>query len=131
MIELIQPFIDYLYIIASVLFIIGLKMLGKASLASRGNAISSVGMLIAIVATCLLAGMEYQWILLGMVIGSAIGVVAAYGVKMTSMPEMVGLLNGFGGLASMLVAWAEYHKWVKMGWAEYAATLMPANPAAI
>jgi NAD(P) transhydrogenase subunit beta len=129
MIARIQPFVDYLYIIASVLFIIGLKMLSKAEQARRGNLVSSIGMLLAIVATCLLAGMEYHWILLGVVIGSAIGVVSAYGVKMTSMPEMVGLLNGFGGLASMLVAWAEYHKWVKMGWAEYATTLLPSNPA--
>jgi NAD(P) transhydrogenase subunit beta len=130
MIAHIQPFINYLYIFASVLFIIGLKMLSRADTARRGNFISSVGMLIAIIATCLLAGMEYHWILVGILIGSAIGAVAAHGVKMTSMPEMVGLLNGFGGLASMLVAWAEYHKWVSLGWTDYAVTLLPDNPAA-
>ncbi|MCO5044125.1 MAG: NAD(P)(+) transhydrogenase (Re/Si-specific) subunit beta [Kiritimatiellae bacterium] len=124
------PFINYLYILASVLFIIGLKMLSRADTARKGNLISAVGMLIAIVATCLLVGMEYKWILVGIAIGSAIGAIAAQSVKMTSMPEMVGLLNGFGGLASMLVAWAEYHKWHAMGWAEYAKTLLPDNPAA-
>lgn len=130
MIAHIQPFIDYLYIVASVLFIIGLKMLGHADTAKRGNGLSAVGMLIAIVATCLLTGMEYQWILVGILIGSVVGIFAAQSVKMTSMPEMVGLLNGFGGLASMLVAWAEYHKWVSVGWTEYAKTLLPSNPEA-
>ncbi|MCX7819907.1 MAG: NAD(P)(+) transhydrogenase (Re/Si-specific) subunit beta [Kiritimatiellae bacterium] len=123
-----HPLITALYIVASGLFIIGLKMLNRAATARRGNLISGVGMLTAIVATCLLAGMRFEWILLGAVVGSAIGAVAAYAVKMTAMPEMVGLFNGFGGLASMLVAWAEYHKWRQEGWTAYHQLLGPGAP---
>ncbi len=101
---------NYLYIAASVLFIFGLKMLGRASSARRGNGVSAVGMLIAIVATLLRSGMDYQWIIAGCIIGSIIGAASARMVKMTAMPEMVGLFNGFGGLASLLVGWAEFHK---------------------
>jgi H+-translocating NAD(P) transhydrogenase subunit beta len=97
------------YIAAAVLFILGLKMLGSQATARRGNLISAVGMLIAVVATLLTKGLSYQWIFVGLVIGSAVGAVAAYAVKMTAMPEMVGLFNGFGGLASLLVGWSEYH----------------------
>lgn len=123
-----HPLITSLYIVASALFIVGLKMLNRAATARRGNMISGVGMLTAIVATCLLAGMKFQWILLGAVAGSAIGAVAAYAVKMTAMPEMVGLFNGFGGLASMIVAWAEFHKWRAEGWSAYHALLGPGAP---
>lgn len=128
MTEILQPFINYFYIVASVLFVVGLKMLNRASTARRGNVVSGIGMLIAIIATCLLAGMEFQWIIVGCVIGAAIGAVASYAVKMTSMPEMVGLFNGFGGLASLLVAWAEFHKWQVMGWSDYYLTLGTGAP---
>ncbi len=101
---------NYLYIAASIFFIYGLKMLGKASTARKGNLVSAIGMLIAIVATLILAKLDLKWIALGAVIGSVIGAAAARLVKMTSMPEMVGLFNGFGGLASLLVGWAEYHR---------------------
>ena len=102
--------IELSYIISAVLFILGLKMLSKASTAVRGNMISAVGMLIAIVATLLYSGMSYHWILIGMVLGGVIGTVAAIRVPMTSMPEFVALFNGTGGLASLLVGWAEYNK---------------------
>jgi H+-translocating NAD(P) transhydrogenase subunit beta len=128
MIDRIQPLINYLYIAASVLFVIGLKMLNRADTARRGNLVSSAGMLIAIAATLLLKGIAFQWILLGAVVGSAIGVVAARAVKMTAMPEMVGLFNGFGGLASMLVAWAEFHKWRQIGWTAYQSLLGAGAP---
>jgi len=98
----------FAYIAASILFITGLKMLGRAETAKRGNRISAVGMLIAVVATLLAGGLDYTWIVLGLVLGGAIGAVAARRVQMTGMPEMVALLNGSGGLASMLVGWAEY-----------------------
>ena len=98
----------FAYIVASILFITGLKMLGRASTAKRGNAVSAVGMLIAVVATLLAGGLDYTWILVGLVVGTAIGAIAARRVQMTEMPEMVALLNGSGGLASMLVGWAEY-----------------------
>ena len=99
----------YLYIAASIFFIYGLKMLSKASTARKGNMVSAIGMLIAVVATLMSAELSLKWILLGGVIGSVIGAAAARLVKMTSMPEMVGLFNGFGGLASLLVGWAEFH----------------------
>ncbi len=107
-----KALIDVAYIIASVMFIFGLKMLSRAETARRGNMLSSAGMLLAIIATLLLKGLAYQWIVLGAILGSLIGGVAARSVKMTAMPEMVGLFNGFGGMASLLVGWAEYHKWV-------------------
>lgn len=104
-----ESVIPYLYIAASGLFIMGLKRLSRAATARRGNLISAGGMLLAIVATLLYAGMSFRWIAVGAVVGAAIGVVAARRVKMTAMPEMVGLFNGLGGLASLLVGWAEYH----------------------
>jgi NAD(P) transhydrogenase subunit beta len=125
MFESTHPFITTLYIVASVLFIVGLKMMNRAATARKGNLVSGVGMLIAILATCILTGMEFKWILVGAVVGSAIGAVSSYAVKMTAMPEMVGIFNGFGGLASMLVSWAELVKWRSMGWEAYAKTLGP------
>lgn len=85
-------------------------MLGKQSSARRGNLLSALGMLVAIVATLLEKNIDFQWILLGAVIGSIIGGVAAYRVQMTAMPEMVALFNGSGGLASLLLGWWEYQK---------------------
>ena len=101
--------IEWAYIVAAILFILGLKLLGKQASARRGNLLSAVGMLVAIVATLLVSGLHYQWIIIGAVIGSAIGAVAAQRVRMTAMPEMVALFNGAGGLASLLVGWVEYH----------------------
>jgi NAD(P) transhydrogenase subunit beta len=103
-------YIDILYIVSAVLFIIGLKMLGAQATARRGNLISAIGMLVAIVATLMYKGISFQWILVAMAGGTAIGAWAAQAVKMTAMPEMVGLFNGLGGLASLLVGWAEYQK---------------------
>jgi NAD(P) transhydrogenase subunit beta len=94
------------YIIASVLFIIGLKRLGSAATARNGNLLSAVGMGLAMLATLVDSGFSWTWILLGIAIGSAIGAVAAKRVPMTGMPEMVALFNGSGGLASVLVGWA-------------------------
>ena len=99
----------YGYIAASILFIIGLKMLGAARTARRGNLLSAVGMLLAVVVTLLHHGLAYTWILVGALLGTAVGAVAAYTVPMTDMPQMVALFNGFGGLASLLVGWATYH----------------------
>ena len=112
--------INFAYIVASILFILGLKMLGRQASARRGNLVSSVGMLIAVVVTLLdKQVIDYTWIVVGMITGSVIGVVCARVVKMTSMPEMVALLNGFGGLASLLVGWAEYGKIRAYGWDRY------------
>ena len=99
--------INLAYVAAAVLFVIGLKMLGSPATARRGNLLSAIGMLIAVVVTLLDQGIvNYQYILLGFVIGAAIGAAAARLVAMTSMPELVALFNGFGGLASLLVGWA-------------------------
>lgn len=105
-----NPLITFCYILSSVLFIFGLKMLSSAETARRGNLVSAVGMLLAIVATLLMQGMDYTYIIVGVVVGSAVGAVAAMRVPMTSMPEFVALFNGSGGLASLLVGWAEYEK---------------------
>jgi len=97
------------YLLAAALFIFGLRMLSHPRTARQGNWLSSVGMLIAIVVT--LADREivsYTTIIAGLVVGSAIGWILAVRVQMTAMPQMVGMLNGFGGLASGLVALAEY-----------------------
>lgn len=109
-----EGLIELCYIVASVLFIFGLKMLGKPTTARRGNLLSAVGMLLAIVATLLYKEVvSFKWIVIGSMIGALAGGVSAYAVKMTSMPEMVALFNGFGGLASLLVGWSEYHRqWV-------------------
>lgn len=97
------------YLIAAVLFIIGLKMLGSATTARRGNLFSSIGMLIAIVVTLLDKKIvDYTLIMGGLAIGAALGLWLARAVQMTQMPQMVGVLNGFGGGASALVAYAEY-----------------------
>lgn len=102
--------INFAYVISAALFIFGLKMLSSPATARRGNLISAVGMLLAIVVTLFSQGIDYKWILVGVVIGSAIGLVAALKVEMTSMPEMVALFNGFGGISSLLLAWSEYHQ---------------------
>ena len=104
-----QTLIDLGYIVASILFIIGIKMLGRPERARRGNLVSALGMLIAIVAVLFECCLDFTWVIGGLVIGSAIGVIAARTVQMTSMPQMVALLNGFGGIASFLVGWENYH----------------------
>ena len=103
-------FVNIAYIVASVLFIYGLKMLGRAETARRGNLVSAAGMLLAILVTLSVSGLAYTWIFVGLAVGAVIGVVAARTVQMTQMPEMVALLNGSGGLASLLVGWAEYQR---------------------
>ena len=92
------------YVVAAGLFIFGLKMLGSPDTARKGNGISAIGMLVAIVAALLDQGIvQFEYILGGMVVGGTIGAVAARTVAMTSMPEMVALFNGVGGAASGLV----------------------------
>ncbi len=94
------------YIVSAVLFVFGLKMLGSPATARRGNMLSSIGMLIAVVAGLSAEGIvDYKLIAIGMVVGAIIGASAARLVAMTSMPEMVALFNGTGGVASLLVGW--------------------------
>ena len=102
-------FLDVLYIIAFGLFIQGLRGLSGPTTAVQGNRIAGVGMAIAVVAT-LLQPEEGNWglIVLGVALGTAIGIPAARQVKMTAMPQMVALFNGVGGGAVFLIAWAEF-----------------------
>ncbi|MEN8006327.1 MAG: NAD(P)(+) transhydrogenase (Re/Si-specific) subunit beta [Candidatus Krumholzibacteriota bacterium] len=100
--------VNLAYVVASILFIRGMKGLTHPRTAVQGNLTSALGMLLAVVATLLANGLDYQWILLGAVIGGLIGGIAATRVQMTQMPEMVALFNGFGGGASVMVAGAAF-----------------------
>ncbi len=96
------------YIVASVLFIMGLKRLGHPSTARTGNRMAAVAMLIAVVVTLIDRQIvQIPWIITGFIIGAAIGAVLARRVQMTAMPQLVAVFNGFGGAASALVASAE------------------------
>ena len=96
------------YIISSVLFITGIKMLGKEATAVKGNFLSAVAMFIAVGITCI--GLVNPIVLFsGILLGAIIGSFIALKVKMTSIPEMVALFNGFGGLATFLIAWSEFN----------------------
>jgi len=115
------------YLVSAVLFITGLKRLSHPDTARGGNRLAAIGMLLAIVAT--LVGeqiLTWQWIIGGLLIGTVVGGFMARFVKMTDMPQMVGLFNGFGGLASGLVAAAEYLRY-SMGVAGTAEVPMDAS----
>jgi len=104
-----ENFIAVLYIVAFSLFIVGLMGLTGPKTAVRGNRIAAVGMAIAVIATFLIPGIgNWGLIILGIVIGTAIGVPAARNVRMTAMPQMVALFNGVGGGAIALIAWSEF-----------------------
>lgn len=97
------------YLIASILFILGIKDLGKVKTARRGNLFAALGMLLAVVVTLWDQNIiSFELIIAGFIIGAVIGTVLALKIQMTGMPQMVALLNGFGGIASLLVATAEY-----------------------
>lgn len=116
MTEFLPSAIQISYLAAACLFIIGLKQLGSPATARRGNILGAIGMLVAIVATLLDRNvLNYEMILVGILIGSALGTVMAQRVEMTAMPQMVGLLNGFGGAASALVAVGEFWKVLNSG----------------
>jgi NAD(P) transhydrogenase subunit beta len=107
--------INLVYIVASVCFILGLKMLSSPATARKGNLISAIGMFLAVAVTLLSRGIiSYQWIVIGIIAGGLIGAVAARMIAMTQMPEMVALFNGFGGIASLLVGWAAFHPVVQL-----------------
>lgn len=94
-----------IYLLSAVLFILGLKRMTRVKNAKSGNIMSAVAMLLAVVGALLeYQVVNYQWILIGLIAGGAIGGIAAVKVEMTSMPEMVALFNGSGGAASAVVA---------------------------
>jgi H+-translocating NAD(P) transhydrogenase subunit beta len=103
--------ISLVYIVAAALFVIGLRQLGSPATARQGNLISGSGMLLAIIVTLLDRGIvSYPLIAAGLLIGSALGWWMATAVKMTDMPQLVALLNGFGGASSLLVGSGEFLK---------------------
>jgi NAD(P) transhydrogenase subunit beta len=99
--------LNLVYLFSAVLFILGLRGLGHPKTAVRGNILGAVGMLVAVVATLLDKKiLSYEVIIAGLVIGSVLGTVLALKIKMTAMPQLVGMFNGFGGGSSLLVAGA-------------------------
>ncbi len=97
------------YILSSILFALGLRLLGSPVTARQGNTLSAWGMLIAVVATMANGHIvSYQWIILGIVIGTVLGALVAFRAAMTQMPEMIALLHGCGALASVFVDWTAY-----------------------
>lgn len=107
---LLNRMIQIAYLVSAVLFILGLKGMSHPRTAVRGNYLGVLGMLVAVGATILFHGGEpfrYGPVIFGSIVGTAIGVLLAVRIEMTAMPQMVALLNGFGGAASTLVAGAE------------------------
>lgn len=106
--------LSLIYLIGSVTFIVGLKMLSNPATARKGNAIAAGGMTLAILGTIFLykhngQGLHnYEWIIAGLLIGGVIGLVSAKRVKMTAMPEMVSLFNGMGGACAALISVVEF-----------------------
>ena len=96
------------YIFSAILFIYGLKMLSNESTAARGNVVSSIGMLFAVLVT-VIEIVNPVLVLSAVLLGALIGSAFALKVKMTSIPEMVALFNGFGGLATFFIAWSEFN----------------------
>jgi len=104
-----QDFVRVLYIVAFALFIYGMSGLTGPRTAVRGNRIAATGMAIAVIATLLTKGMgNWGLVVLGVAIGTAVGVPAALQVRMTAMPQMVALFNGVGGGAVALISWVEF-----------------------
>ena len=99
---------NIIYIFSSILFITGIKMLGKEDTAVRGNFLSALAMFIAVSVTFINV-INPILVLVGIGIGAIIGSLIALKVKMTSIPEMVALFNGFGGLATFFIAWSEFN----------------------
>ncbi|RFS19863.1 NAD(P)(+) transhydrogenase (Re/Si-specific) subunit beta [Chitinophaga silvatica] len=106
--------LSIIYLIGSVTFILGLKMLSRPGTARNGNLVAAGGMLAAILGTIFLYRVDdqplhnYGWIFTALVIGTVIGVLAAKKVKMTAMPEMVSLFNGMGGACAALISIVEF-----------------------
>ena len=100
--------VPVLYVVAFALFILGLSGLTGPRTAVRGNKIAALGMVVAVLATLLQVRHNWLLILLGLVVGAALGVPSARQVRMTAMPQMVALFNGVGGGAVALIAWSEF-----------------------
>ena len=118
--------VNFVYLISGVLFILGIKGLTKPKTAVRGNRLSALGMLLAVVITLLnINTVDFSFIVAGVVVGGVIGGVMALRIQMTSIPQMVALLNGFGGGASLTIALAEYFTKLDVAPASFADLLTP------
>jgi NAD(P) transhydrogenase subunit beta len=105
--------VNIAYLVAAALFIVGLKGLAHPRTAVRGNLTGAVGMLLAIVVTIIDQEiLRFDLIIAGLVLGSLVGAILAFRIQMTAMPQLVGLYNGFGGAASVLVAGAVLYQFV-------------------
>lgn len=114
------------YLVAASLFIVGLKQLSSPATARQGNVLAAVGMGIAIISTLLERQVvSYELIFVGITIGSILGTIMAKRVAMTDMPQMVGLLNGFGGAASALVAVGEFWRYQNIPESPTVDTMIP------
>ena len=99
----------FIYILAAILIILGLKGLSSPKTAIRGNIIASIGMLIAVIVTLVANNtVSIGWIFGGIIVGSLIGIILATRTTITSMPQLVATFNGLGGAASVLVATNEF-----------------------
>ena len=114
---------NIVYIISSILFISGIKMLGKEDTAVKGNFLSALAMLVAVLVTFINV-INPLILIVGIGLGAVVGSLIALKVKMTSIPEMVALFNGFGGLATFLIAWSEYAAGVNIPIFQYALILI-------
>jgi NAD(P) transhydrogenase subunit beta len=125
-------FIRSLYIVAFALFILDLRLMNHPRTARKGNVLGAVGMGIAVIATLLIKSVgDYGLIVLGIAIGTAVGVPAARSVKMTAMPQMVALFNGVGGGAVALISFVEYREALAVGGNPELDALIPGLFAAI
>jgi NAD(P) transhydrogenase subunit beta len=121
-----------MYIVAFAMFILGLRLVTHPRTARRGNLIAAIGMAVAVVATLMIEEVgDYGLIVLGIAIGTAVGIPAARNVRMTAMPQMVALFNGVGGGAVALISWAEYRESLAAGGNPEIETLIPILFAAI
>src|SRR5919204_1806080 len=121
-----RDFIDVCYLVAAILFILGIRGLSHPRTARQGNLLAAIGMGIAVIATLLDKDVEtFGLIVLGIAVGAVVGAVSARAVKMTAMPQMVALFNGVGGGAVALVALSEYHDRIPGSGDIAADTLIP------
>jgi H+-translocating NAD(P) transhydrogenase subunit beta len=106
-----RTWIELAYLVAAILLILGIKRLSHPRTARSGNWIAGVGMAIAVGFTFAIREIDRYWLMLvGIAVGTVIGVVSARAVRMTAMPQMVALFNGVGGGAAALIAAAEFHR---------------------
>src|SRR5579864_2941701 len=108
-----ETILPLIYLLAAVGFILAMKWMNHPSTARRGVIIGEIGMLLAVIGTLLRNDVvEYQWVLIGLAIGAAIGAPLAYLMPMTSVPQLTALSHAFGAFAAALVGTAEYYRYV-------------------